>query len=273
LIFDQQVYLHPIFKDLKYLKSAVTFLYPNDSQADATRKMERVQAHIREKVLELAIFVSTTHVAGNEDGTQLPYPGAIPTGHPLDEFSSSMLHIIGEYADQNAMNVDPNPNAQSDDTFSSVYQAARKEMSNYATDYDNICLAKDPLAWWYTKRNTYPILSKCVRILYSVPASSGPLELDIGHTGMILTKQRSSLKGDIAEAATVINRNRDLVDLVNVDAQTAEQLNNNLPENLVIENSNAVLSLFGVLDIHFPRSMHHQTSEMMDAIALDEDEE
>lgn len=263
-----------MFKDMKYLKSSVTFLFPNDSRTEAIRKMGRVQERIREKVLELAVRVATTrHDSETQRATQLPYPGAIPSGNALENFSATMLDMIQEYGDPTAMNIEPNRNADSPNTFAVLYQAARKEIAAYASDYADMRLALDPLVWWSHKSKQYPILSRCVRILFSVPASSGPLELDIGHTGMILTKQRSSLKGDIAEAATVLNRNRDLVDLVNVDAYSAAQLNEKLPKDLAVENSNAASSLFGALDIHFPISMHQQTSEMMDAIAFEEMEE
>jgi hAT family C-terminal dimerisation region len=127
--------------------------------------------------------------------------------------------------------------------------------------------ANDPLKWWHMKRNSYPILSKCARIIYSVPAGAGPMELDIGHTGMISTKYRSSLAGNLVEAMTVLNRNRNLVDLVNVDSCTPDELNEKLPRNLAIESVNENATIFGALDVHFPASLHDEVSQMMDLIA------
>lgn len=267
LIFDQQVFMNPIFKDMRYLTGLQNVYKDVYRPEDISRRIEAVKARVRGLVQELAINVSSVITREPQEAL---YPGAVPQVSPLDSFSSSMTEMIREYGDVGAMDVaDGNLNETS---VSAFFQAASIEMSLYQGDQGIVSLANDPLQWWYQKRNDYPILSKCARIIYSVPAGAGAMELDIGHTGMIATKSRTSLAGDLVEAMTILNRNRDMVDLVNIDSCTADELIEKLPQRITLDTTNENSTVFGSLDVHFPDSFHEEVSEMMDLISQDNNE-
>lgn len=110
-----------MFKDMKYLMPGVSSLFPNDSQADAIRKMERIQDLVRERVVELAILVSTTRNAARNcnpaSRQDTPYPGAVQQATGLEGFSSTMLDIIDAYADPRAMHIEVELNDEAGKSF------------------------------------------------------------------------------------------------------------------------------------------------------------
>lgn len=267
LIFDQQVYLNPVFKDMSYLKAGFRNVYQNrETPRSIEARHDNVIRKIHQQVEQLAIRISTT-MSERDEERQQPYPGAeAPAAGPLNQFSSSMLELMDQFADPAAINVDHDANEAPG--LPTHFQAVRNELMNYSMEQGTRAYATSPLTWWYKKRETYPLLSRCARIIFSVPASSGPLELDIGHTGMIVTKHRTSLSGSIVEAMTMLNRNRNLVDLTNVDTLSSEELRGKLPKDLAVEHASGTTTLFEALDVHLPDAINSEVGQMMDVIAF-----
>lgn len=267
MIFDQQVYLNPIFKDLKYLAKGLREAFQHRERLEATQKrFECIKNKIVGQVQELAMAISSA-----TNPASVLYPGAIAAQSPLDTFSSSMNEIIREYGNT-GMTVEI-PMEEHQNPMAQHLQRVRDELDRYMAEPGVMTLAGDPLKWWFSRKNDYPILSRASRIVFSVPAGAGPMELDIGHTGMIVTKQRTSLAGDIVEALTMANRNRGMIDLVNVDLFTPVDLKEKLPKDLAMESTLESATILGALDVHLPSHLHDSTSEMLDSIAVADDEE
>lgn len=257
-----------MFKDMAYLKSGFRQVYqyhedPRMTESRANNAISRIQQQIE----QLALQVNTRLHEHNDDTTEPQlYPGA-QTNTPLHQFSSSMMELMNEFGNPEAMDA-AQLSVDANQGLTSLLQPVQSELMSYSQEQAIRTYAKSPLKWWYEKKETYPILSRCARIIFSVPASAGPLELDIGHAGMIVTRHRASLSGSIVEAMTMVNRNRSLVDLLNVDQCNADELRSKLPTHLEAEYASGATSLLDALDVHFPEAMNAQVAQMMDAIVL-----
>jgi hypothetical protein len=57
----------------------------------------------------------------------------------------------------------------------------------------------DPLEWWRTRKNTYPLLATLARRVLAVPATSASAERLFSKAGLTLTDKRNRLSGDSVE--------------------------------------------------------------------------
>ena len=60
-------------------------------------------------------------------------------------------------------------------------------------------LIHDPLEWWRTRKNTYPLLATLARRVLAVPATSASAERLFSKAGLTLTDKRNRLSGDSVE--------------------------------------------------------------------------
>ena len=87
-------------------------------------------------------------------------------------------------------------------------QKVRKEMTRYAgiqrckrtlSNPDGSKSLINPLDWWRTNIETFPILSQLARRTLCIPASSAPSERLFSHAGLKIAKDRARLLPENAE--------------------------------------------------------------------------
>ena len=65
----------------------------------------------------------------------------------------------------------------------------------------------DPLKWWKANEHRFPILSKLAKRLLCIPATSVPAERIFSTSGLIVNKERASLKPENVDMLVFLNRN------------------------------------------------------------------
>ena len=68
----------------------------------------------------------------------------------------------------------------------------------------------NPLAYW-ASNTTYPTLAAVAKVVYSVPASSAPVERVFNHCGLFFTCKRTKLTSDKLEKLIFMNCNAEYV--------------------------------------------------------------
>ena len=63
---------------------------------------------------------------------------------------------------------------------------------------------------------TYELVILAVPYFFGIPTSSAGVELDFYFNSLILTKQRMSMRGEVAEMLHMVDRNREMIDLSQV---------------------------------------------------------
>ena len=63
------------------------------------------------------------------------------------------------------------------------------------------------LDWWFSNQHRYPTVAKLSRKYLAIPATSVPSERAYSTAGLTLSKQRSSLEPEIADAIIFLNKN------------------------------------------------------------------
>ena len=69
----------------------------------------------------------------------------------------------------------------------------------------------DLLSFWADRQKTFPILSKIVRIVHCIPASSAEIERTWSAAGLILTSQRSKMNVKNFKYTLFCSKNYDFV--------------------------------------------------------------
>ena len=59
---------------------------------------------------------------------------------------------------------------------------------------------EDPLHWWVNRKSEYPNLWRMARDLLGIPATSTPAERIFSRAGILYTKNRNRLLGEVAQA-------------------------------------------------------------------------
>ena len=77
----------------------------------------------------------------------------------------------------------------------SVEVRVDQEFVGYKSE-GNISLDSDPLTWWKSNEEKYPILSKYSKTFLCIPATSVPSERIFSVAGDVVTAQRSCLSAD-----------------------------------------------------------------------------
>ena len=65
----------------------------------------------------------------------------------------------------------------------------------------------NPLKWWQANESRFPVLSKLAKRLLCIPATSVPAERIFSTSGLIVNKQRASLKPENVDMLVFLNRN------------------------------------------------------------------
>ena len=71
----------------------------------------------------------------------------------------------------------------------------------------NISLDSDPLAWWKSNQEKYPILSKLAKTYLCIPATSVASERIFSTAGDVVTAQRSCLSADQVDMLIFLKKN------------------------------------------------------------------
>ncbi|KAL4500708.1 hypothetical protein ABPG72_019942 [Tetrahymena utriculariae] len=91
-----------------------------------------------------------------------------------------------------------------------------KEIKKYQL-YDVLNIDEDPLLFWKTKENEFPILQKLALILFSFQSTSVPCERLFSKSGMIFSNYRLNLKHSTAEQLIMLYQNNRLIcDQINI---------------------------------------------------------
>jgi len=65
----------------------------------------------------------------------------------------------------------------------------------------------NPLKWWQANESCFPVLSKLAKRLLCIPTTSVPAERIFSTSGLIINKQRASLKQENIDMLVFLNRN------------------------------------------------------------------
>lgn len=271
LLFDQQVFLHPMFRNLTYLESFLKVAYPSASSGELRTKTDSIRVRVRGLVKQLMLRVSHERSSEPEMVNSFGMTEPSLTQIALNQVSESMAELWQDYGGTHLDEEEKSsaPHRRGVDHHRSV----EDEMDLYDEVVPPSSCVADPAQWWFDNQEKFPLMSTAYQIIYSVPSSSGPLELDIGHAGMVMTKQRTSLGGDIVEASLVVNRNRKLIDIVDVDCLSAEEMRTKLPQPLEADFSNQQTSFLDTMDVHFAGTSQEEVNDMMEDILSQDDED
>ncbi|KAK1944314.1 hypothetical protein P3T76_004226 [Phytophthora citrophthora] len=80
----------------------------------------------------------------------------------------------------------------------------------------------------------YRIIPKAVRVLFAIPVSSCQIERDFSVSGEMVTVQRTSLSGDTIDMGIFINRNPEIVNLLQCEEIPQGQHRFHKPSNLLL---------------------------------------
>ncbi|CAB4417683.1 unnamed protein product [Rhizophagus irregularis] len=70
----------------------------------------------------------------------------------------------------------------------------------------------NPLSWWKSNEDKFPILSKLSKEFFGISATSVPSERLFSDVGNLITNKRSSLKSEKVEKLIFLKRNAHLLD-------------------------------------------------------------
>lgn len=68
-------------------------------------------------------------------------------------------------------------------------------------------LTQNPLAWWKSNQNSYPLLARLAKSLLCIPATSVPSERVFSTAGDIVTQQRSNIKSKHVDILIFLKKN------------------------------------------------------------------
>ena len=65
----------------------------------------------------------------------------------------------------------------------------------------------DPLEWWKSRQNSYPLLTKTFRHYFNIPATSVPSERAFSLCSNVITKKRAALLPENVNIITFLHAN------------------------------------------------------------------
>jgi hypothetical protein len=223
LIYEMQLFLHPVFKSLGGIKKIVADDYKaKDWQAvDAVAKGVEIIQRVEDKITQLAMAAMEAPpeiedqslrngVRNNLYGPSMDEAIALGFGDLAETTPASSLH-------------------------QSVHQslaAVSAEIRRYKLEKVDKENTTDLLLFWKGKASSYPMLYKVARVVFGCPPSAGPVELDFCIAGLIVNSRRARLAAHYVEMCHFINRNRAEVDISQIDTLTNDEALNAFPTNV-----------------------------------------
>jgi len=88
-----------------------------------------------------------------------------------------------------------------------------------------ISLNMDPLVWWSSNENKYPVISLIAKQFLAIPASQCTTERMFSKSGKIVSDLRCSLDANIVAKLTCLQKNKDIY-LMSHDFEPADDISN-----------------------------------------------
>lgn len=95
--------------------------------------------------------------------------------------------------------------------INSLYKTTSKSSKHWKAEFEEYLLLalanrnQNILEWWKVHEKVFPTLSQMAKDLFSIMATSVPVERLFSTAGMIMTKTRTSLKDDVMQALLCLN--------------------------------------------------------------------
>ena len=161
-----------------------TLLHPKYRLLKNCNENERVQCHkyIRE---QLNILRPTT-VADSVQSTSEP---------PLKKFKKNEDFFSRFEEDYPLNNTQPKDNQSGNESEEYDYDIKQSdELDRYLImDLEKITLSRDPLIFWKSHSQQFPLLSKLAKQIYSIPATSTSVERQFSAAGLVINNRRTNL--------------------------------------------------------------------------------
>ena len=108
------------------------------------------------------------------------------------------LSILKEYeddSDDEELLDDGNDSSGSEEFAFKMYKS--DELTRYlAFEIDKTSLTDNPLDFWRTNQNMFPVLSQLAREIHCIPASSASVERQFSAAGFVINERRTALNPD-----------------------------------------------------------------------------
>ena len=115
---------------------------------------------------------------------------------------TALEELLGDMFDSE----DNSQSASSDEGTARARQQIDFEMNCYVAE-KSISLNSDPLKWWKAKSVSYPFLSKVVKQLFAIPATSVPSERVFSAAGHLVSAARNRLDQENVNMLLFIQQN------------------------------------------------------------------
>ena len=87
-----------------------------------------------------------------------------------------------------------------------LVEKVRREISLYKAEYV-ANLDSNPLKWWNNRKHTYPLITKLVKKMFSIVATSVPSERLFSCAGNVISERRSCLLPENADKLIFLHEN------------------------------------------------------------------
>lgn len=123
-----------------------------------------------------------------------------------------------------------------------VLEKVEAEMDRWKHDFGNTWQFKSDtkkcetiLEFWNRQQSKYPIMYRVSLVLLAIPPSAAEIERDFGIAGNLVTKNRTSIKGEYIDMSLFCNCNRGLILIDQVPELSQEQRKQFMPRNITME--------------------------------------
>uniref|UniRef100_A0A8C4N752 Zinc finger BED domain-containing protein 1-like n=1 Tax=Eptatretus burgeri TaxID=7764 RepID=A0A8C4N752_EPTBU len=99
--------------------------------------------------------------------------------------------------------------AANSETSQSLFQRVDKEIKRYR-DEPCIPLSKNPLSWWRSHEQSFPLLSKVARMYLGIPAKSLPTERAFSTAVDVITAKKAALTGENVDMLIFLKKNMEV---------------------------------------------------------------
>ena len=219
-LFDMQMKLHPSTANMEYV----------DTLANTPQRATAVKLAVKEKVIALAVKLAEAAAAAKEEAANTtPEPAAKrarQAAAPIFPVTPSAANKSAEatarlYASLGLFSMG---GAGADDEPPSFEETARQELTKLEAVKAGLS-CDNPLVWWKTWGDSYPLLGRAARVVFGAPASSAVLERDFSDAGRMMTSSRSTMDSKYVEIILFLHGNLDFIpqDIPKVSAEAAQE--------------------------------------------------
>jgi hypothetical protein len=179
---------------LDVIHFAATMLYPKYKQLKGCSREDKDLAcqHIREEMMKIIKHDPSSSSIIIEPSTKKT---------KLEQ------SILERYDDDSEYDCDLSD--KQDDSSTSVdydYKPPKPgELTKYSEiNIDKIQLSQNPLDFWRSNKNIFPILAKVARKIHCIPATSASVERQFSGAGLVLNERRTCLDPDTVDSILFI---------------------------------------------------------------------